>query len=592
MQNRHVSRLAKVLVAALLAVLVLASPASGAVEDGRITDYRVELSPVPTGDLRVREVITYDFGPYRRHGIYRVIPLQSTWPADTDYNRVWKLTDLTVTQDGEKAEVTEESDNGNLGVRVGDEDTEITGSHVYDLTYTVKGGFLDQSGKTVLSWNATGAFWDVPMDKVTVTLGAGALAPEDTTCRYGPTGAGRTCPGDEPSFTVTGVEPRQGVSLEYVYPLGAIQNVGPILEHRVTFEWAMAGHWYAPVLGLLAAVIGSVAAVLHWRRNGRDRVFAGQIPGLQPARGQQESEVIGGSGGVTSVQFTPPAGVRPAELEMLKKEASGSAGMTASLIDLANRGALHIAQGTQKRDKDWRLVFDGRTPADATSWETSLLDGLAAKADDGELTMEKGKTDLSAVAAEHAKGVRESVRSRDWFIRMPGAAKAPMTVLGAAVGLVGVLLFFMGLSGGFASIGVGLVIAAVVMLVFAQQMTARTGAGSAVLAESNAFQRYLQTADLDQIKAEERLNIFHRYLPYAVVFGLTEVWVRTFEPVLQEAQNSGMAMPILWMAGTSHSFDSSFSSFSSAMSSSMSSSSGGTGGSVGGGGGGGGGGSW
>jgi uncharacterized membrane protein YgcG len=590
-QNRHLSRLAKVLVAALLAVLVQASPASGAVEDGRITDYRVELTPVPTGDLRVREVITYDFGSFKRHGIYRVIPLQSTWPADTDYNRVWKLTDLTVTQDGEKAEVAEESDNGNLGVRVGDEDKEITGSHVYDLRYTVKGGFLDQNGKTVLSWNATGAFWDVAMDKVTVTLGAGALAPEDTTCRYGPTGARRTCPGDEPSFTVTGVEPRQGVSLDYVYPQGAIQNVGPILEHRVTFEWAMGGHWWAPVLGLLAAVIGSVAAVLHWRRNGRDRVFAGQIPGLQPARGQQESEVIGGSGGVTSVQFTPPAGVRPAELEMLKNETSGSAGMTATLIDLANRGALHIAQGTQKRDKDWRLVFDGRTPADATSWETSLLVGLAAKADGGELTMEKG-TDLSGVATEHASGVRGSVRSRDWFIRMPGAARAPMTVIGAAVGLVGVLLFFLGLSGGYASIGVGLVIAAVVMLVVAQQMSARTGAGSAVLAESNAFQRYLQTADLDQIKAEERLNIFHRYLPYAVVFGLTQVWVRTFEPVLQEAQNSGMAMPILWMAGTSHSFDSSFSSFSSAMSSSMSSTSGGTGGSVGGGGGGGGGGSW
>ena len=592
MQRSRFRQLTRVLVAALLAMLVLATPASAAVEDGRITDYRVELTPQPTGDLRVREVITYDFGPFKRHGIYRVIPVQSDWPADRDYNRVWKLNDLTVTQDGEKAEVAEERENGNVGVRVGDEDEEITGSHVYQLTYTVKGGFLDQCGKTVLSWNATGAFWDVPMDKVTVALGAGALAPEDTTCRYGPTGAGRTCPGDEPSFTVTGVEPRQGVSLDYVYPQGVVQNVGPILEHKVSFEWAMAGHWWAPVLGLLAAVVGSAIAVVHWHRHGRDRVFAGQIPGLRPAPGQQETEVIAGTGRVTSVQFTPPEGVRPAELEMLKKETSGSAGMTATLIDLANRGALHIAQGTEKREKDWRLVFDGRTPADATSWETSLLDGLAEKGDGGELTMEKGKTDLSGVAAEHAKGVRESVRSREWFIRMPGAARAPMTVVGAAVLVAGAVLFVLGLRGGFASIGVGLAIAAIVMIVFAQFMTARTGTGSAVLAESNAFQRYLQTADLDQIKAEEQLNIFHRYLPYAVVFGLTEVWVRTFEPVLQEAQNSGMSMPILWMAGTSQSFDSSFSSFSSAMSSSMSSSSGGSGGSVGGGGGGGGGGSW
>ena len=76
--------------------------------------------------------------------------------------------------------------------------------------------------------------------------------------------------------------------------------------------------------------------------------------------------------------------------------------------------------------------------------------------------MEKGKTDLSGVAKEHANGVRESVRGREWFVRMPGAAKAPMTVIGAAVGIVGLVLFFLGLTGGFASIGAGLVIAAVV----------------------------------------------------------------------------------------------------------------------------------
>ena len=158
--------------------------------------------------------------------------------------------------------------------------------------------------------------------------------------------------------------PRQGVSLDYTYPQGAIQNVGPILEHRVTFAWAMGGHLWAPVLGLLAAVIGSAAAVLHWRRNGRDRVFAGQIPGLRPAPGQEESVIVGGNAGVTSVQFTPPAGVRPAELELLKNEHSGSPGLTATLIDLANRGALHIAQGTDKREASGKRLAPGVRRAD------------------------------------------------------------------------------------------------------------------------------------------------------------------------------------------------------------------------------------
>ena len=59
-------------------------------------------------------------------------------------------------------------------------------------------------------------------------------------------------------------------------------------------------------------------------------------------------------------------------------------------------------------------------------------------------------------------------------------------------------------------------------------MAARTAEGSAVLAQSEGFKQYLVTAEANQIKWEEAQDIFSRYLPYAIVFGVASQWAGTF----------------------------------------------------------------
>jgi uncharacterized membrane protein len=123
-----------------------------------------------------------------------------------------------------------------------------------------------------------------------------------------------------------------------------------------------------------------------------------------------------------------------------------------------------------------------------------------------------------------------------------------------------------------------------------------------MLAQARGFREYIRTAEAEQLRFEEGADIFSRYLPFAIVFGEAERWVRVFGPLAATAATTSAASPV-WYTGpngwSSDNFADSLDGFTSSASGTIAaatpSSSGGSGfsgGSSGGGGGGGGGGSW
>ena len=54
--------------------------------------------------------------------------------------------------------------------------------------------------------------------------------------------------------------------------------------------------------------------------------------------------------------------------------------------------------------------------------------------------------------------------------------------------------------------------------------------------QSLGFKQYLVTAEADQIKFEEAADIFSRYLPYAIVFGVAERWSKLFGEIAKKHQ--------------------------------------------------------
>jgi uncharacterized membrane protein YgcG len=597
--------LAAVLVAVSLLPLVTGrSPmdrsASGAARGGAgeaITDYQVTLNPRPDGQLLVRERIVYNFAAATaKHGIYRIIPLRTSWNGD--YYRVWKLDDLSVRQDGAKASVDTKSEGGDLSIRVGDSDTLVSGVHTYDFSYAVRGAFLARNGRIELAWNAIGTAWPVPIESAKVSLDASGVAGTSLSCVYGTVGVSKPCARAGTGYAAESVQQYQGMTVGYAFPPGSIAATDPILEHRLTPAWVFLGRTWAVVVGVLLALGGLALSFLRWWRHGRDESYEGQIPGLTPAAGQAAGVVVGRRPGETSVQFTPPADARPAELEVLVTEKATNAGVTATLLDLAQRGALTIRQVEGGRHTDWRLEFAAKPP-EMAKWERHLYAGIAKKAgDDNAVQLSEVRYSFATVAAAHRAAALRSATEKGWFTSPPDKQTMAMSRWGVLAIVLSMAGLIAAVPLAIGAVTAGLFVAGVSMLAFGRKMPARSARGSAVLAECRAFQRFVQTAELEHIRADERLAIFHRYLPFAVVLGLTDRWVRTFQPALAEAIDTGVSsqMPVVWLAGSSMSFDNSFSSFTSGLAGSMSVQSSSSGGSsfssVGGGGGGGGGGSW
>ena len=113
------------------------------------------------------------------------------------------------------------------------------------------------------------------------------------------------------------------------------------------------------------------------------------------------------------------------------------------------------------------------------------------------------------------------------------------------------------------------------------------------------------TAEASQIRWEEAQDVFSRYLPYAIVFGVASQWASTFQQVAEAAAAAGhpLVMPTWYLGGDYGSFGGiadGMDSFASTAGSTFTSTPGSSGGSgfssgggfSGGGGGGGGGGSW
>jgi len=130
-----------------------------------------------------------------------------------------------------------------------------------------------------------------------------------------------------------------------------------------------------------------------------------------------------------------------------------------------------------------------------------------------------------------------------------------------------------------------------IMFSFAQIMPARTVAGARAREAALGFKEFLERVESERYKKMiTSPEMFERFLPFAMAFGVEEEWAKAFENIYREP-------PTWYVGGTgpfnvssfSHSISTMSNAASSSMSSSPSSSGSGGGGSSGGGSGGGGG---
>lgn len=308
---------------------------------------------------------------------------------------------------------------------------------------------------------------------------------------------------------------------------------------------------------LAVAVLVVAAGLVAWvRYRHRDEVFVGITPGLVPAAGQQvgRARLRPADRPVVAVRFTPPDGVSPGLAGTVVDNTVNGVDVSATLVDLAIRGwfrirPLHTEQrratgepGRAGTASDWELVRRPDPEADQLSpAEQVLVQGLFTLGD---------TVTLSAVRAEHGEILRRAVVAlyretvdRGWFSEHPRSRPKGWLAAGIIVGLVGLgLSIGPVLTGSWetASVGVALLVAGVALAIGTWLPTPTTAEGSAVRFQALGFKQYLATAEAGQLATDAAADIYSKYLPYAMVFGVVGHWNKVFADVVRRAHDTGV----------------------------------------------------
>ncbi len=627
----------------ILGVLLISIPlpAGADSEDGVITRYDLTATAAKDGTTQVAIDFTIDFGTSPKHGPYVTLPVRQEIPNDPDHYRAFDIDQIAVSSStGAPTEVDTDTEYGAMAIKVGDPRREVTGPQKYRLTYTTTGLVNPNvSGSDEIFWNAIGDQWTIPRQNITVTL----IGPADvtrSTCYAGEPSARTTCGSDTPdgrqvSFTQPQLSEGEGMTVVAAWPAGTFVGAEPRLIARYSPGNTFTANPGTLGAGVIVAVLGSVLLVLRSRRRGRDEQYAGITPGSTPSGSEAGSasaavEAVGGGlgGGETAVAFTPPPGVPPGVLGTLIDTRAQSRDVTASIVDLAVRGHLRIEEVPKesKRAKpDWRLVrlesSDRLAP-----WESDLIDGIFGQEKsagildrmsdavfgsepENEITLSDLRGTFSETLRKTEKSLNAEVTGRGWFRTDPNIVRRRSLVLAAVLFFGGLLAtFLLAVTLGWGFIGLAVIVVGIVGFVAARTTPGRSAAGTAVQVQGRGFEQYLKTAEADQLRFEEGVDIFSRYLPYAIVFEVTERWTKIFTQLAADGRypmepgwyvgNQAVGMGVGLNAFSSGGFADSLTAFSSAATSAMTAGSSGSGGGsgfgggVGGGVGGGGGGSW
>ncbi len=611
------------MLAILFALLAFAAPARAQERSITLGDYAVDVAVRRDGTAEVTETIRARFdGTW--NGIYRDISLKH----ETGQGRREKLRIDSVRVTGPAGQGLEfwdeDGDNGARRIRVrvpGASDATQTVVIRYRVLNAIRhfypGDTPERQDFDELYWNATGNAWTFPIEhaavRITLPDGVYPLRQFAYTGAEGSRGTDADVRVAGNAVTAEATRPLgggEGLTLAVAFPAGVLPrpSLADLRREQRMMWWPLALPFIA--FGLMFR---------RWRRVGRD-------PQSLPV----------------AVQYAPPEGMSPAELGTLVDNSADLKDVTSTLIDLAVRGYVGIEEVETKHvfglfsSNEWVFHLRNDDRSALAPHEQRFLDALFASASMGpawgdvrRVAHRPGGTELPAGDASGGHGDTATMAAQQPYVRMselknrfyksipaiegaifdrlierglylkrPDHVKAVWIALGIVAIIASVFAgIFLGQMGNplfyTPPLLVGGVASGVVILVFGSLMAARTVKGARAREAALGFKEFLEKVESDRYRRMiTSPELFERFLPHAMAFGVEARWARAFEDLYRQ--------PPDWYAGAHYhsfstgSFTSHMSSFSSTAASAMSSSPSGSsgGGSSGGGSGGGGGGGW
>jgi uncharacterized membrane protein len=561
-------------------------------------DFKSEIVLNADSTAQITEEITADIGTVPgKHGIFRVLPTQIKTPTKT-YETPVKL--LSITDfNGRGIPYAESYDSFNHTVtwKIGDPGINVSGGNHYKIVYLYKNVVrFDSPDFDEFYWNLNGNFWDMEADSFTgriifpvgvnkqnteISYYTGDLKSKDTSLAKYEWESDNTL-----KFTSTRtLAKNEGITVSVTFPKNIFTPYKfSATDTNGTNGWVLKD-WYWPIFPLLTFII----CFLFWYRYGREEKFD-KTP---------------------MPEFTVPDDLSPMSLKMVSTIGNWQQDIiTVGIISLATKGIIKITEKNkwsiwQPQNYEFENLENSEGIGRLDPGEKKLFDVIFKY---GKKTV--SLSELSLNFSMDRKGLILAIQDflvQNGYLTETGLKMQKRFGITSLVVTVCFIILILVVSSRlempapdsinfivyvlFSGITSTLIIGS-----FAYFMSKRTAKGNEANWHAENLKMYMQTAEKDRMKFYEKENIFEKFLPYAIAFGITDIWVKKMRELYGDEYFNNYH-PV-WYSGigvstfSADSFASALNSISSNIASNVGSSSGhgGSGGSGGGGGGGGGGG--
>lgn len=516
----------------LIALLGLYVPAGAQAKSLYWDRFDVDVTVLSNGDLRVVETqqITFLGGPF--HSGYATIPTDTL--DDITNVEVWEQ-DQPYRQSNSEDEYTFHYGHGDDGLRVKwyfpyTSDS----SHTFEFRYTVKGAIRRYPQGDELWWMAVPGDHDYSIlsSRVSVRLPEGAAVNpretgDDFVAETDGVPAEVSVSPDRRTVTAVATEslaPGEFLAVGVKFTPGVVGGSKPSWQaaYDRKVEWDTnerdTANLAAGVIGLLFLVGAPLGIYLLWYLRGRDPYV----------------------GLVVDVLSEPPSDLPPGAAGTLVDEKADLQDIVATLIDLARRGYLTMSEEGERKfgglvfNRDFVFERTDQDQRDLRDYERKLLAGLFGSKKKRKLSQLKNKfyTHIPKVEA----GLYETVVREGYFSDSPKQIRSRYATMGITLVFVAVGLGILAVVRAIEWVDaiwcpfVGLTLGAVMLAVVGQAMPTKTKMGAEAAARWRAFKRYLQQID-QYTEMQTATELFEKYLPYAIAFGLERSWVKKFAQV-------------------------------------------------------------
>ncbi|MCX4093750.1 DUF2207 family protein [Nocardia sp. alder85J] len=379
------------------------------------------------------------------------------------------------------------------------------------FTYTVHNTVNDAQGSQVFRW--TGVL-NTDVASITASVISPSFRMGIADCKIGPAGQQQPCADVrvEPDGVLTlnkeGLRKGDIIDLSMQLPPGTVAPNADIHDGNDSSAFSFG----TPVLvafGALVLALLAAAGFVLWSRR-QDAAALGAHEALDPVQHKDDR-----------AEFVSPDGVLPGAAGLLLDASPDATDLAATVVDLAVRRYLWI---TPISDSDWRINRVNAADDQLRDYEREVYRALLPDGTDSVQVSElRGR-----VAATSARSALLADAAANGTLTAPHR-RGPSFWLGVVLLVVGVAATIgLAIAGRYALVGVAVALGGVAALFLPRYLPRRTATGRALAGRIRALQRGLDNVQPDRIPPADRELVFSRALPFTIIGGRVDNWIRTF----------------------------------------------------------------